>query len=444
MAMRDKSQAAQISHDDRLRRLIAEQLEQGGLPRAIDVDNEGNPNGATRPIPIEVVDRDTVPAFVAHDRVIVPESRQREARDLVEKLVDPKLLENTEIVVKQITGTMLYDLRTPFVPFGDDLSTQLVGEGLMARRNHLVFSAYYKVRVREGDDPENAPLPQRSGESSIGKHARVAILDNGLAKQAKEDPWLGDISVAGADVDILRAGGGASDELDLGAGHGTLVAGIIRQIAPAAQIKIIRVMDSNGVGLETEVAKGFARAIANDADILVCAFGGYSKDDEAPAAIEAAVADVPKSSMIIAAAGNERQGVRPIWPANCRGVESIAALQSEGDGTIEMSQGRALLADYSNTGPDVRYAAAGRWVSSFVEGRENSLLETDGRPEYFKNSAIAAGTSFATAAVAGAIAAAMTEGETAVDAWDRVRARTVFVKDSDIVGIDVWARPDEE
>jgi subtilisin family serine protease len=443
MAMRNTEPEAKQSYDDRVRRLMAEQLERSGLERSINVDGEGNAGGLTRPIPIEVVDRDGAAAFVAGDRVIVPASRQRAARELVEKLIDPKSLEGSEIVAKPIPGTTLYDLRAPFVSLGEELTNALTGDDLMATRNHLMFTAYYKVRVREGDDPENAPLPKRSGESDIGKHAFVAILDNGLAKQAVQDPWLADIPVAGRDVDILRAKGGPSDELDLGAGHGTLVAGIVRQIAPAARIEIIRVMDSNGVGLETEVAKGFARAIAMGADVLVCAFGGYSKNDQAPAAIEAAVADVPKSSMIVAAAGNESQSTRPLWPANCRGVESIAALESEGDGTLEMAQGHAALAHYTNTGPHVRYAAAGRWMSSFVEGRENTLLETDGFPETFKNSAIAAGTSFAAAAVAGAIAAEMCAGDSAVEAWDRIRERTVYVKDSDLVGLDVWSRPAE-
>ena len=440
MAMRDRDVTARRRYDDQLRRRLTELLSSEGLQRPVDVDHEGQPTGATRAIPVEVTEGDGRPAFAAADRVIVPAAQLDRARSLVMSNVDEAALPTGEIVSKPILGTGLYDLRTPFVALPPKVAEELVGPELRAHRNHLLFASAYSYRVREGDDPENAPLPERDVACDAGRNARVAILDTGLARQAASDPWLGDVQVAGRDVDVLRASGIPTDDLDLGAGHGTFVAGIVRQIAPAASIEIIRVLDSNGIGLETEIARGLARAIDCEADIVLCAFGGYTTGDEPPSAIEAAVADVPKHAVIVAAAGNEHQAARPLWPASCRGVEAVAALESDGDGTLIMRKGHAALEHYTNTGPDVRYGAAGRWMSSFVAGKESPLRETDGHRETFVNSAIAAGSSFAAAAVAGAIAAAMDDGCNAVEAWDHVRSRSVFVAGSPIRGIDVWSR----
>ena len=184
------------------------------------------------------------------------------------------------------------------------------------------------------------------------------------------------------------------------------------------------------------------RAVEFGADIILCAFGGYSTDDVAPAAIETAVANVPKSTVVIAAAGNERQDKRPIWPASCRGVEAIAALDSTSDGSMKIVQGEAKLAWYTNFGPDVVYAAGGTWQSSFVTGEESPDRDPDGSPETFVDAATAGGTSFSAAAVAGAVAAAMGEGDTGVEAWDRVREHTYAVDCSELRAIDVWNRPE--
>ncbi len=141
---------------------------------------------------------------------------------------------------------------------------------------------------------------------------------------------------------------------------------------------------------------------------------------------------------MIAAAGNERQASRPCWPASFGDVTAIAALDSTRDGALALKGGAAAPAWYTNTGPDVTFAAAGTWASSFVTGDEDPQFESDGRPDRFKGSARGAGTSFAAAAVAGAIAAAKGAGESGREAWDRVRAEPVPVKGDRFQGIDVW------
>ena len=447
MASEDQTPDNLIARDDRVREYQFEKLRSAGVKRARDVrDRDGEPvsEGATTVIPVRVVGTDERAAFVAADRVIVPTERAERAAELVRRSVDLGQVDRGELVVKPVRGTRYSEVRAPGVALPATLNDELLGSAYEARSNHLVFAAY-KIKVKEGEDPEDGTVPiTRTEDEDLGEHARVAILDTGYAWQARNDPWLWDIAptVASRDIDLLRISGNLADPLDFGAGHGTFVAGIVRQLAPKAQIDIIRVLDSNGVGLESEIAKGFDRACELGADVIVCAFGGYSTDDVAPAAIETAVANVPKSTVVIAAAGNERQDQRPIWPASCRGVEAIAAVDSASDGSMVIVQGEAKLTWYTNFGPDVVYAAAGTWQSSFVTGDESPDRDPDGSPETFVDAATAGGTSFSAAAVAGAIAAAMGEGDTGVDAWDRVREHTYAVDCSELRAIDVWNRPE--
>lgn len=435
-----------IEKDDKVRKHQVAQLIDGGVRRVRDVQDTKDgprPTDGTASIPVRLVGGDEDGAFVADDRVLVPTDRVQRATEMVEQSIDVSQVDGGRLIVKPVPGTAYSELRAPGRRLPADVNHRLLGDDYNGRPNHVLFAAY-RVKVKEGEDPEEGALPQREPDDpEAGAGARVAILDTGYAWQARNDPWLADVAptVQSRDIDLLRISGDPSDPLDFGAGHGTFVAGIVRQIAPAAQIDIVRVLDSNGIGLESEIAKGLDRACAGDPDVIVCAFGGYSVDDVAPAVIETAIANVPKSTVVIAAAGNERQRTRPIWPASCRGVEAIAAVDSDSDGSMKVVQGDASLAWYSNDGPEVVYAAAGTWRSSFVEGDESYDRDPDGTPESFKDSALAAGTSFAAAAVAGAVAAALYPGDTGVQAWDRVREYTNAIEGSDLRAIDVWNRP---
>ncbi|MGD9704329.1 MAG: S8 family serine peptidase [Acidimicrobiia bacterium] len=435
-----------VKRDDEVREHQFELLKHYGVQRARDVkDTDGIPvPGGRTVIPVRVVGDDDRASFVAADRVLIPNERAERAVELVKRSIDLGKVERGELVVKPVRGTSYTEVRATGLALPQELNDELLADDIDGRSNHFVFAAY-KFKVKEGEDPEDGEMPSiRAAHQDLGCHARVAILDTGYAWQARHDPWLADIapSVASRDIDLLRISGDPADPLDFGAGHGTFIAGIVRQLAPAAHIDIIRVLDSNGVGLESEIAKGLDRACELGADIILCAFGGYSTGDIGPAAIETAIANVPKNTVVIAAAGNERQSKRPIWPASCRGVEAIAAVDSASDGSMRIVQGEASLAWYTNDGPEVVYAASGTWQSSFVEGEESAARDPDGKPETFTNAATAGGTSFAAAAVAGAVAAALGEGDTGCEAWDRVREHTYAIAGSELRAIDAWNRPE--
>ena len=99
--------------------------------------------------------------------------------------------------------------------------------------------------VTKGDPRETGPEPTRRGGPSA-RRARVrrratitvAVIDTGFSTQPRSDRWLDGITPAEADIDplyeVIPAKEDGLGEFDYCAGHGTFVAGVVRQVAPAA------------------------------------------------------------------------------------------------------------------------------------------------------------------------------------------------------------------
>jgi subtilisin family serine protease len=282
-------------------------------------------------------------------------------------------------------------------------------------------------RIQEGEDPEpSGPLKKpKQGGTLPGTGVRVAIIDNGIAREALSQAWLQGIRPSPSDIDPVRkydaTHGVRDDTMEVGAGHGTFVAGVVRQLAPGCFVDPIRALGEETTGTEQQVADGIARAVRDGAQVINLSFGGLTIDDQPPAAIQAAIEAVPGDVLIVAAAGNERTE-RPIWPGSLRRIVSVAATDQHGDDHGEVA---ADVADYSNRGWWVDVAAPGTWRSTFVTGDENPEQETDGHPDHFTRPfAEAAGTSFAAAAVSGALAAELSaRGGSPRDALLRLLAR---------------------
>jgi subtilisin family serine protease len=276
-----------------------------------------------------------------------------------------------------------------------------------ARPHHLFFGAVIWSRIKEGDDPEPSPRPDAPDKvrAAYGEGAKVAVVDNGIAKESLGDPLLATgVEFDGDDIDPKAvyeiAKGTPPGTLDVGAGHGTFVAGVIRQLAPACTVRIIRSLASAGVAPEEQVAEGILQARDWGADLVNLSFGGYTESDQPPILLERAIRSLPSEVIVVAAAGNEGTD-RPIFPGAIRRVVSVAATDQRGN-----DHGAPVtdLAPYSNYGWWVDTAAPGMWRSTFVTGLENPAL--DPQPDVFEEPfAESGGTSFAAAAVTGALAA---------------------------------------
>jgi subtilisin family serine protease len=391
-------------------------------------------------LPVVVAGADA-PYVALADRVLVPADEAERAVEVlrpeggaVVRLLEPLGIAELRLPGRDGLAAALARLRSADPP-------------VAARPHHVLFGAAWWGRIREGDDPEQAPRlnpPDDTGDLP-GTGVRVAVVDNGIAAEALRDPWLDDLTVAARDLDPKRVyeaqlhppPGHPADTLDVGAGHGTLVTGIIRQVAPGCEVDVVRALDSDGVGTEEAIARGILRAVAGRASIINLSLGGYTENDRPPVLLAVALREVPSDAIVVAAAGNEGTD-RPVWPGAIRRVVSVAAtVQAGEDGGGATDE----LETWSNRGWWVDVAAPGTWVSTFVTGRENPLIETDGQPEQFTEPyARAGGTSFATASVTGALAVELARrGGSPRDALVRLRARAGNVRlPWGGVSLDVW------
>ena len=403
-------------------------LKTGLLP----VDGDGPP------LPVERVPRAPF-CYVIAGRVLVPQAQVAEAGKVLGDA------EPTDVG----GGFFAFDVAGASTL---DLLRRLGDAGVEASADHVLFST--KTKMHEGDDPEKADEPSMHAGVSVrdGSCARVVVIDTGLADEARRDPWFHDIAVA--DAELLRAPG--HNEMGVGAGHGTFVTGVIRQVAWGCGVVVMRGLNVQGVAPETKVAAVVRQALALDPkpDLINLSLGGYSVDNKPMPALAAAVTDaITAGVVVVAAAGNQRNieaggtddGTQPMWPAAIADVVAVAALVRSGDIEMDLTPGDQL-AGYSNRFAGCDVAAPGFWRSVFVTGVENPLRETDGHPDRFDGAAQARGTSFACAAVTGAIARLMCEGDgrSANDAYNALVTRPGNITLHDqtmptpIIAVDVW------
>ena len=272
--------------------------------------------------------------------------------------------------------------------------------------------------IKGGATPEltdEAPPPMNH---SAATHPLVIVIDTGAAAATlgmaaapqanRDDHWLNQWELADGDnrnidpLDVLAPSG-----LDLAAGHGTFVAGVVRQVSGSARIVMVRAFDTDGVSTEATIAQSIMRAATifeqnGGGGVLNLSFGLETIDGQEPAVLRAALDQLPDNVLVVAAAGNAPIN-RPFWPAASDRVLGVAALKEDG----------TTPAEWSNYGPWVDVSVRGEGVvSPFVEGVETQGSGAPGdpfdpQPDTFLGPnpfAVWSGTSFATAQVAGQLA----------------------------------------
>lgn len=279
-----------------------------------------------------------------------------------------------------------------------DLARFLRAQGFSASVTTIPMAAGV---VKGIGGPLPAPSPgQFQADSGPGSPAKVAIIDTGLADQRRTDGWLRQVQGDKDPLDTFPPPDG-DHYLDADAGHGTFVAGIVQQVAPGAQIRTYRAVDSDGIATEFTIAREMIRAVTQDgAQIVNLSLGCHTHDDVPPIAIAAALEIIRewereqgRAVVIVAAAGNYGD-TTPCWPATFPGVVAVAAL------TPGMHP-----ASWSSRGHWVRCSTIGQGVrSTYVEGRESPLLHPSPYDFGADSWATWIGTSFTAAQVTGAVA----------------------------------------
>lgn len=243
-----------------------------------------------------------------------------------------------------------------------------------------------------------APLPGPDPAHAVqGAGVTVGICDTGIWASApsRHPAWLGgSYTVQADDQDKLYDHGTV---LALQGGHGTFVAGVLRQAAPGARFDPEVALNPVGVGDEETLVNALG-ALEPGVAVISLSLGCFTQDNLAPMPLALALADAwatrPELA-VVAAAGNAGTD-RPSWPAAFDKVIAVGAVTSTSSGPVP--------AEYSNYGPWVDACADGDRTSTYVDG----TWEMAGTPPTaFGGYARWVGTSFAAPFVAGRLATMM-------------------------------------
>ncbi len=201
-----------------------------------------------------------------------------------------------------------------------------------------------------GDDVEDQGAVERvrapdANALTGGAGSLVATLDTGAET---DHPFLaGHLETSCAydfvddDLDPYDSSNDVDDDgdglVDGGAGHGTMVAGIIRTIAPEAMILPVRVLDDEGRGTAFMVTEGIFHAVDAGADVLNMSLGTTSDSE---AIHDGLVWARALSVAVVAAAGND-SAYAAYYPAR----DSLAI----GVTAADSADVKAALANYHPT-----------------------------------------------------------------------------------------------
>ncbi|MEJ3743186.1 S8/S53 family peptidase [Actinomycetes bacterium KLBMP 9797] len=258
-------------------------------------------------------------------------------------------------------------------------------------------------------NPEGPPLaalplaPPPLTNPPEGEGVLVGVCDTGIwdGAGAFHLDWLGGSYLPEADdVDPLYRAG---QLLALQGGHGTFVAGVLRQAAPGVEFDPEVALSPSGLGDEQRLVAALDR-LDSQVSIINLSLGYFTQDDMAPLPLVNKMAELEqRRTVVVASAGNSATD-RPCYPAAMPTVVAVAAV----------APGALAPAPYSNFGGWVDACADGLRTSTYVLGS----LELLGLLSIkFGGYASWAGTSFAAPHVAGRLAAMMTANRySAVDA----------------------------
>jgi len=123
---------------------------------------------------------------------------------------------------------------------------------------------------------DSSPLKLEEARKALtngtGKGVRIAVLDSGIEIGHPELVSLrliDDLHVVDSGIQIEVKSGDGTDIF----GHGTAIAGVIRRIAPDAEIGSIRVLGESLASRTVIIREGIRQAIDRSYHILNCSFG---------------------------------------------------------------------------------------------------------------------------------------------------------------------------
>lgn len=166
--------------------------------------------------------------------------------------------------------------------------------------------------------------------ASPGRTVRIAIIDTGLSVNQKALWEKVDASANFVENGVANDGPNNTDTngngiIDEGAGHGTMIAGIIDEIAPQTRFVIARSADSDGMATLWTVIEGLAFAASSGAEVANLSLGTPNSLSALPDVIDWCES---QNMMVVSGIGNN--GTRDaLFPARYSKVICVAGLNPD-------------------------------------------------------------------------------------------------------------------
>ncbi len=292
-----------------------------------------------------------------------------------------------------------------------------LGEGIAAPDH--VLTAAQTLHPCSATEPQQVyptagPYPAVCRDG--GARVRIFQADTGLVPGAAETfPWLAGVH---GDPDPRHQSDGTIRPYG---GHGTFVAGVMRCMAPQAQVHVANIFDTGGSARETDVAMRLMAAFGFGCEIVHITASCLTRKNVPPLALEAWLEHLRlyKGAICVAEAGNNYTR-RPAWPGAFPDVLAVGALAADW----------RHRADFSNYGGWVDvYAPGENLINAIGSGTYTCQIAPNvGQERKFSGLAQWSGTSFSAPIVTGLIAARMARcGESAREAAAALlaKARTI-------------------
>ncbi len=270
-----------------------------------------------------------------------------------------------------------------------------------ATPNHVLFGL-----PLWGMDPYGDPRPPKKSEKIAlggdGEGVSVAIVDTGMPRGYDVNPLLSTVETWPSEEEPWDYEG-PTPTLVSPQGHGSFVAGVVRQAAQNAELRSYRVLDSDGVTDEWYLGHQLALVLAGGAQVVNLSLGTTTRSDQklvGLSALEAAARGrcAGRAPIVVAAAGNLGDS-RKVFPAADDWTIGVGAVELTGTGKKIPKP-----AAFSNFGEWVDVCADGVDVASSFEAKPYQGSSSPHKVEQFNGEAVWSGTSFAAAHVSGKVA----------------------------------------
>lgn len=208
----------------------------------------------------------------------------------------------------------------------------------------------------------------RAWDTTMGTPAvKIAIVDSGIDLTHPEFAGRVTGGLDSAGYDFVNDDHYAQD--DTSGGHGTHVAGIAVAVsenetggvgvAPMCSVIPVKVLGSNGSGLNYDIGEGIKWAADQGADVINLSLESPYYDVSIASRVAYAQA---ADALVVAAAGNHF-GAPVAYPARLAGVVGVSAVTTA-----------HAIADFSNRGPEIDLAAPGDAIVSVRLGGGSTTM----------------------------------------------------------------------